>query len=123
MNAMTPTRADVRELDRRLNAEILAGRALDAFETFYADDVVMQENDAEPTVGKAANRIREQAFFAAVTEFRGAEVLAVGAGDDVTFSHWRFDYTHRDWGVRTYRQVAVRTWRDGKVVNEVFHYG
>lgn len=122
MNMMTDTRADIGALDAELNAAILAGNALTAFETYYADDVVMQENDAEPTIGKDANRIREQEFFGAVTEFRGAEVLATGAGDDVTFSHWRYDYTHRDWGSRTYRQVAVRTWKDGKIVREVFHY-
>ncbi len=34
------------------------GRALEAFETFYADDVVMQENLMPPTVGKAADRER-----------------------------------------------------------------
>ncbi|MBI1391930.1 MAG: nuclear transport factor 2 family protein [Alphaproteobacteria bacterium] len=110
-------------LDAALNKAILDGNALEAFETYYADDVVMQENDGEPTVGKAANRQREQDFFAAITEFRGAEVLATGFGDGVTFSHWRFDFTHRDWGVRNYRQVAVRSWKDGKVVREVFHYG
>ena len=123
MTITTGTRPDIQELDRQLNAEILACRALEALETFYADDVVMQENDAKPTLGKAANRVREQEFFGAVTEFRGAEVLATGAGGDVTFSHWRYDYTHRDWGARNYRQVAVRSWKDGKIIREVFHYG
>ncbi|MEO0981969.1 MAG: SnoaL-like domain-containing protein [Pseudomonadota bacterium] len=111
------------ELDRELNAMILNGEALAAFEKFYADDVVMQENDAEPTVGKDANRIREQEFFDAVTDFRGAEVLSEAIGGNTTFSHWRYDYTHRDWGVRDYHQVAVRTWKDGKVIREVFYYG
>ncbi len=118
-----PKPQSIAQLDSDLNRAILEGRALDAFEEFYADDVVMQENDSEPTVGKAANRQREIDFFKAITEFRGAEVLATGSGDSVTFSHWRFDFTHRDWGVRNYRQVAVRTWKDGKVVREVFHYG
>jgi ketosteroid isomerase-like protein len=110
-------------LDQQLNDAILNGKALEAFETFYADDVIMQENDGEPTIGKAANRQREIDFFDAITEFRGAQVLATGVGDNVTFSHWHFDFTHRDWGVRTYRQVAVRTWRNDKIISEVFHYG
>ncbi len=83
----------------------------------------MQENDAEATIGKSANREREQAFFAAITEFRSGKVLATGVGGDTSFSHWHFDFTHREWGKRDYHQVAVRTWRDGKVVREVFYYG
>ena len=113
----------IAELDQELNQAILEGRALEAYETHYAENVVMQENDAEPTAGKDANRTREQEFFDAITEFRGAELLSTGIGENVTFSHWRFDFTHRDWGVRNYRQVAVREWRDGKIVREIFHYG
>lgn len=117
------TSSPISVLDQQLNDAILSGKALEAFETFYADDVIMQENDSEPTIGKTANREREIAFFDAITDFRGAKVLATGAGDNVTFSHWHFDFTHRDWGVRLYRQVAVRTWSKGKVIAEVFHYG
>ncbi len=113
----------IEALDAELNEAILNGKGLEAFESYYAEDVVMQENDAEPTVGKSANRTREQEFFGAITDFRGAEVLASGSGEDVTFSHWYFDFTHRDWGERKYRQVAVRTWKNGKIVREVFHYG
>lgn len=113
----------IEALDAELNEAILNGKGLEAFESYYAEDVVMQENDAEPTIGKSANRIREQEFFGAITDLRGAEVLATGSGENVTFSHWYFDFTHRDWGDRKYRQVAVRTWKDGKIVREVFHYG
>ncbi len=113
----------IEALDAELNEAILNGKGLEAFESHYAEDVVMRENDAPPTIGKSANRIREQEFFDAITDFRGVEVLATGSGENVTFSHWSFDFTHRDWGVRKYRQVAVRTWEDGKIVREVFHYG
>ncbi len=117
------TQSSIAELDRALNDAILNGTALQAFETYYADDVVMQENDAEPTIGKDANRVREEAFFAAITDFRGGKVLATGVGGDTSFSHWHFDFTHSEWGERNYHQVAVRTWRDGKIVHEVFYYG
>ena len=41
----TPTHAvDVKILDDQLNQQVLSGGALDAFEKFYADDIVMQEN-------------------------------------------------------------------------------
>ncbi len=118
----TDQRDELLSLDTALNERILQGDALGAFEDFYADEVVMQENDEEPTVGKTANRQRENEVFEALVEFRGASVLSQAAGENVTFSHWSMDYTHRDWGVRNYRQVAVRTWKNGKIIKEVFHY-
>jgi hypothetical protein len=46
-----------------LNNMVLQGKPMEAFETWYHDDVVMQENDQQPTIGKAANRTREEQFF------------------------------------------------------------
>ncbi len=111
------------ELDTALNERIMSGDALAAFEDYYSEDVVMQENDAEPTVGKAANRKRENDFFSSITAFRGAKVVAQAVGPDTTMSQWHMDYTHKDWGDRNYHQIAVRTWKDGKIVKEVFYYG
>jgi len=65
---------------------VLQGKAMEAFEKFYGDDVVMQENETPATVGKAANRDRELDFFSKLTEFRGADVKAVACGEDVIIS-------------------------------------
>lgn len=102
---------------------VLQGQAMDAFEKYYGEDVVMQENEQPPTVGKAANRDRENDFFAKVTEFRGAELKHVAFGENVIISEWLMDYTHQDWGQRTYHQVSVQQWQDGKVIHERFYYG
>jgi ketosteroid isomerase-like protein len=101
---------------------ILEGRALEAFEKYYAEDVSMQENELPPTIGKAGNREREKEFFSNLVELRGADVKAVAVGDDVTMVEWFFDYTHKEWGRRTYHQVAVQRWKDGKIVHERFYY-
>lgn len=106
-----------------LNALILEGKAMDGFELYYDDAVVMQENEAAPTTGKDANRQRELDFFGAITEFRGAAVRDVAVGDNVTMVTWHYDYTHKDWGLRNYTQVAVQHWKDGKIVKEQFFYG
>ncbi len=106
-----------------LNKMVLEGKAMEAFEKYYAENCSMQENNQEPTVGKMANRKREEEFFSKITEFRGAKVLNVVAGDDVTMVEWNFDYTHADWGDRNYNQVAVQTWKNGQIVNEKYYYG
>lgn len=107
----------------QLNDMFVQGKVLDAFEKFYADDVVMQENEQEPTVGKEANRQREKEFVGKVTEIREAKPLKVAIGVGVTMVEWHLDYTHEDWGVRNYKQVAVQEWEDGKIVKEKFYYG
>jgi len=106
-----------------LNSMILQGQALEAFDKYYHEDIVMQENDNEPVAGKAANREREEAFFGAITEFRGAKPLKVTVGENTTMVEWHFDYTHKDWGVRKYNQVTVQEWKDGQIINERFYYG
>lgn len=101
---------------------VMQGKSLEAFEKYYDDDVLMQENFNPPTVGKSANREREKEFYSKVTDFRLAEVHGVGVGKDISFVKWHYDYTHSEWGVRNYTQVAVQQWKDGKIIHEQFFY-
>ena len=106
-----------------LNDLVLQGRALEAFEKYYHADVIMQENESSPTIGKEANRQREIEFFAAITEFRTVKPLKITVGEGVSMVQWQYDYTHKDWGVRNYCQVSVQEWKDGKITREQFFYG
>lgn len=107
----------------KLNQLVLAGKAMDAFEEFYHEDVVMQENHHPPTISKNANRKRELEFFSNITEFRGAEVQGMAVNQHLSFVIWKYDYTHKEWGVRNYTQVSVQEWKDGKIIRETFYYG
>jgi hypothetical protein len=106
-----------------LNQLVLEGKALEAFEKYYHEEVVMQENELPPTVGKAANREREKDFFSKVTDFRGAEVKGMAVNGNLSFVIWEYDYTHAEWGERQYTQVSVQQWKDGKIIKEQFFYG
>lgn len=79
-----------------LNDAILQGKALEAFENYYHEDVVMQENNEAPTIGKTANRKREKVFFESIIEFRGAKPLKIAIGENLTVVEWHFDYTHKN---------------------------
>ncbi|MBD0822919.1 MULTISPECIES: nuclear transport factor 2 family protein [Aestuariibaculum] len=105
-----------------VNDLILQGKALEAFDEFYHDDVVMQENNNPECVGKELNRKREEEFFNAITEFRSAKPLKVTVGENITMVEWHFDYTHKDWGIKNYNQIAVQEWKDGKIIKERFYY-
>lgn len=113
---------NVKQLDDQLNAMILSGKAMEGFEQFYAEDVVMQENEKEPTAGKAVNRQREIDFFSSLEAFHGGAVKASAAGDDVSFGEWEFDVTFKGASRTMMRQASVRRWKDGKIVHEKFYY-
>ena len=106
-----------------LNDLVLKGKALEAFDKYYDETVVMQENENKPTVGKMANRKREEEFFSSISEFRGAKPLKVTVGEETTMVQWQYDYTHKDWGTRNYIQVSVQEWKNGKIIKEQFFYG
>jgi hypothetical protein len=115
--------SDIKTWVNDLNEMILQGKAMEAFEKYYADNVEMQENNFPPTVGKEANRQRELDFFSAVTAFRGAQIHDVAIGDNVSMVVSSMDYTHKEYGDRNNTQVAVQHWKDGKIVKERFFYG
>ena len=118
----TATATNVQELDKQLNDDVLSGKIMDAFEKYYADDVVMQENSEEPRVGKAANRKAEEDFMSSVEAFNGGKVTASAVNGDVSFSEWEMDITFKGGKRVTMSQVAVRKWKNGKVAHERFFY-
>lgn len=108
--------------DKDLNEEILTGKAMEGFERYYADDVVMQENADTPFVGKDFNRQREIDFFSSIAEFHGAKVEATAVNGDTSFGQWWMDVTFKNGFRAALNQVAVRKWKDGKIVHERFFY-
>ena len=107
----------------QLNQMIQTGKVLEAFEQFYADDIVMQENENTPTIGKQACRANEERFVNGILEFRKADIKNVIISQNLSVVEWDFDYTHKDWGKRSYTQLAVQRWNDdGQIVNEKFYY-
>jgi ketosteroid isomerase-like protein len=112
----------VAELDAELNRSLQDQRVLDAFETFYADEVVMQENSSEPCRGKDANRKRVIDWANAVAELHAARLVGSAVSGDRAYSEWEYDVTYKN-GVRfKMDEIAVRVWRDGKVASERFYW-
>ena len=116
------TQLNISKLDQELNAMVLGGKALEAFDAFYADDVVMQENDGEARVGKGPNREYEEGFFSSIAEVHEFALHSSAVGDSVSFSDWTFDITFKDGNRVKMNQVSKREWKDGKVVGERFFY-
>ncbi|CAN5651701.1 hypothetical protein BH10BAC3_BH10BAC3_09940 [soil metagenome] len=105
-----------------LNQMVVGGKLMDAFEMYYDDAVVMQENQQDPIKGKEVNRKRELEFLNNIMEFRNATPTNVATGDNVSYVTWEYDYTHKEWGIRNYTQVSIQHWKNGKIVKEQFLY-
>lgn len=115
--------SDLDARDQELNDMILQGEILEAFDKFYADDIVMEE-DGDRRVGKEANREYEEQFVDALEAFHAAEIKARSIDEDnsVTFSEWHNEMTLEGAGRVEQKQVAVRTWNDdGQITHEKFY--
>ena len=100
-----------------LNSIVINGKLMDAFEKYYHEEIEMQENSNPPVKGKDANRKRELEFLSNVTEFRKAAVSGLAVNGNTSFVIWSYDYTHythKEWGVRNYTQVAVQHGRGSR---------
>lgn len=123
MSTATQSQTNIAKLDHELNEAILSGDILNAFEKFYANSIVMQENDSEPFVGKDVNRKREQEFVNSVEQFHGAKLLGEAVNGETSYSEWEYDVTFKGGGGRVkLQQVASRRWKNGQVVHERFYY-
>jgi ketosteroid isomerase-like protein len=116
--ATMPTRERVQQLI----SLVQQGKVLDALEEFYADEVTMQENNHPPTVGKAANRKREEEFMANVAEMQEAQATEFVVDGDHAAIHYVFEFTDRNGKRFRIDEIAWQTWRDDKIVSERFYY-
>jgi hypothetical protein len=114
------TLESVADSDRQLNEQVLHGNLRDAYERWYGDDVLMDENGHYSMKGKAANRDRQIAIGQLIRAY-GRRLISSAVEGSRSFSEWEFDLEYG--GVRyTLKQVSVREWENGKVARERFYY-
>ena len=111
-----------RERVQELVGYVQAGRIPEAIEKFYADGVTMQENRQPPTVGKAANLVRERAFADSIERWHEVSARSVAVDGDQALIEWVFEYTTREGQRIRMEEIAQQVWRDGKIERERFFY-
>jgi len=99
------------------------GKALDAFEKYYDENVVMVLEDGTEVKGKDTNRERENEFFSSVESFNGMEVSGITANEDEgkTAVESTMDITFKSGDRITLEQVAVQNWEGDHIVRERFY--
>jgi ketosteroid isomerase-like protein len=97
------------------------GKMLEAMTKYYDENVAMQENVSPPTIGLAENYARETAFYGSLRALKFTLVSVVVEGDRAVIN-WVFDYTTPDGTQYRMDEIAIQTWRNGKVVHERYIY-
>ena len=102
---------------------IAQGTAMDAFEEYYSEDVVMILEDGTEVEGKDQNRERENEFFSSVEAFNGMEVTSITSNEDegTTAVECAMDVTFEGGNRTTLEQVAVQEWEGDQIVRERFY--
>ncbi len=103
--------------------QLQQGKLLDAFDKYYAEQVVMTEPRGTRE-GKAECRAYEEQFLNSVQEFHSLEINKVGSNEDeaTSFVESTMDVTFKDGNRVTMEQVAVQQWEGDHIVHERFYY-
>lgn len=99
------------------------GKLLEAFDKYYAEDVVLTEPRGT-WKGKANCRAHEEEFLSMVKEVHGLDVKAVTSDEEagVVMHETAMDVTFQDGNRVNMEQVGVQRWENGQIVHERFYY-
>lgn len=99
------------------------GQLLEAFDKYYAENVVMTEPRGTRQ-GKTACREYEVAFLDMIQEFHNLEVKSITADEEKGISAIEslMDVTFKNGHRAEMEQVAVQKWEGDQIVHERFYY-
>lgn len=109
---------------KAMHALSLEEGVMAAFEKYYHDDVVMQENDEEPRRGKAASREFLTQWAAGIEAIHGGGIGAVTSNeaDQVSIVESWIDVTFVGGKREKIQEVAIQHWKGDKIIRERFYY-
>ena len=109
---------------QKLQQMIAEGKAMEAVEQLYHDDVVVVEGDGSVRNGKAAQIEAVKQWQGMVQEMHGGGLGALTANEEAGTScaeTW-VDLTMKNGNRMKLEEVAVQKWKDGKIIHERFYY-
>lgn len=110
----------LQQLAEALDAQILKGDIVGAFEKFAAENCVTKSNPQDITQTKSQKLEILGWFFSNIAATNRIERLAFQVGDNTSESQFVFEFTTKQGQPLVYNEVIRRTWADGKVVEEQY---
>ena len=109
----------------KLNALIKEGKIKEAFEKYYAEDVITQTNGNPPIHGKEANRKREIIFLQEIEKLNNAEIKSItfgGSDNNISMTEWAITIENKEGEKKIIFRVNVQHWKDNKIINEKLYF-
>lgn len=100
---------------------IREGAFLESIEAFYAEDMIAQENEEPPRVGRLAQIENERAALARVRFERSVAESFLVDGDRVAI-HWTFEMRTPTGQRIRMSEIAYQLWRGDRIVEERYFY-
>jgi hypothetical protein len=123
MSHPSPAYSSLPENVKFLNELIIRGDTLNAMEIFYADGVIMQDNEGEPRKGKVACIEFEKKMLRGTTSNTSRLLSqALDIENSIVFGEWEHNFTTRDNKILRLTETSVQHWKDGQIVREKFYY-
>ncbi|MBW4511631.1 MAG: nuclear transport factor 2 family protein [Scytonematopsis contorta HA4267-MV1] len=92
------------------------------YERFYDENVIVQENLQQPRVGRSLSIQRQQQMNANVKEVHEFKLGAVLVDGERSVIEAHIDLTTLDGHHIRIEELAMQTWKDGRIIQERFFY-
>jgi predicted flap endonuclease-1-like 5' DNA nuclease len=115
---------NLQKLVEAIDAQVLAGDIIGAFDKFAADNCVTLSGPTDITNTKAQKLEALRWFFNNVATVNRIDRPALAiVGDNITDSQFVFEFTNRFGEPMTYSEVIRRTWKKDQLVEEYYLMG
>ena len=98
------------------------GQFIEAMEKYLTDDVVLQEANGTPKVGKDVCIQAEKDLLETVTDFGGYDIKHYAISGNTSYYEAVMVFTTNDGTTHRFEQVNRTVWRDGQIVNERYFH-
>lgn len=113
------------EKARELQEMLAQDQTWEAFDKFYAEDVVVIEKPTgERREGKEAQRKAIEQWYGMVEEMHGGGIGAITADEEngITTAETWMEVTFKGQGRAKMEEVAVQKWKGDQIIEESFYY-
>lgn len=113
----------IKQLVEAIDAQVVKGDIIGAFETFAAENCITSSGPNDITHSKAQKMEALRWFFNNVATVNQIELKGYTAGKNTTDSQYVFEFITRNGQPLLYNEIVRRTWKDGKLVEELYLIG
>lgn len=113
----------IKQLTEAIDAHVLSGDIIGAFEKFASENCVTLSGPHDITHSKTQKMEALRWFFNNVATVNNIELKGFATGKDAADSQFVFHFTDKNGQPLVYNEVIRRTWKDGKLVEELYLIG